>query len=114
MQNTHHREELIGRSGVVIVIAGNRAKGGGTELSPGVLEEVEIARREGKFIIPIGATGHVARKVWEDASADPDTFLPGIKAKNELAVLGNSSATNEQLMNALFVILAKAGRAVTI
>jgi hypothetical protein len=113
-QNTHHREELIGRSGVVVVIAGNRAKGGGTELSPGVLEEVEIARREGKFIIPIGATGHAARKVWEDASADPDPFLPGIKAKNELAVLGNSSATNEQLMNALFKLLAKAEKAVTV
>jgi hypothetical protein len=113
-QNTRHREELIARSGVVVVMAGNRAEGCGTEMSPGVLEEVEIACREGKRIIPIGATGHAARKVWEDAQANPNRYLPGIKATSELAVLGNVSSTNEQLMNALFRLLAKAVKAVSV
>ncbi|MDP2601626.1 MAG: SIR2 family protein [Deltaproteobacteria bacterium] len=112
--NTRHREELIARSGVVVVIAGNRAKGGGTETSPGVLEEVAIACREGKCVIPIGATGHAARMVWEKARANPDRFLPGIKASGELAVLGSVSATNGQLISALFRLLAKAEKAVTV
>jgi hypothetical protein len=114
LQNTRHREELIARSGVVVVIAGNCAKAGGTEVSPGVLEEVEIALRERKRIIPVGATGHAARKLWEEAIANPQRFLPGIKAKNELAVLGDSDSTNEQLINALFKILAKSEKAVTL
>lgn len=109
-QNTHHREELIARSGIIVVMSGNRAAAGGTEMSPGVLEEVEIARRDKKFIIPIGATGHAARKVWEETIAVPDRFLPGIKANNELAVLGDPLANNEQLVNALFKLLAKAER----
>lgn len=114
VQNTRHREDLIARSGVVIVVAGNRAQTGGIEISPGVLEEVDIALREGKRVIPIGATGHAAQKIWEKAIADPERFLPGLKARRELAALGDSSATNQQLLNALFSLLAKAEKAVTV
>jgi hypothetical protein len=113
-QNTRHREELIARSGVVLVVAGNRARVGGVECSPGAMEEVEIALREGKFIIPIGATGHAARIVWERASAEPARFLPGIKAQSELKVLGNSSASNEQLLGAVFRLLSKAEKSVAV
>jgi hypothetical protein len=110
-QNTRHREDLIARSGVIVVMAGNREQAGGTELSSGVLEEVDIALREGKLVIPIGSTGHAARKVWEKAVADPERYLPGLKASRELATLGDSKATNEQLISALFGILGKAEKA---
>jgi hypothetical protein len=109
-QNTRHREDLIARSGVIVVLCGNRAQADGIEISPGVLEEVEIGLREKKFVIPIGVTGHAARKVWERASASPERFLPGIKGSKELETLGNSSASNEQILNALFRLLAKADR----
>ena len=114
VQNRRHREDLIARSGILVLIAGNREQANGTEISPGVLEEVDIALREGKFVIPVGATGHAARKIWEKAVADPERFLPGLKAKRELAALGDSNATNEQLLNALFGLLAKAEGAVRI
>lgn len=110
-QNTRHREDLIARSGIVVVLAGNRAHGAGIEDSPGVLEEVEIGLRERKCIIPVGATGHVARRVWERANADQERFLPGIKGRRELAVLGRPDSTNEQILNALSRLLAKAERA---
>lgn len=110
-QNTRHREDLIARSGIVVVLAGNRAHGAGIEDSPGVLEEVEIGLREHKCIIPVGATGHVARRVWERANADQERYLPGIKGQRELAVLGRPDATNKQLLDALFHLLAKAERA---
>lgn len=113
--NTKHREELIARSGVVVVMSGNQAAASGAvKTSPGILEEVEIALRERKIVIPIGATGHAARKVWEEANAKPQQFLPGISKTKELAVLGDSGATNEQLLNALFRLLAKAEKAVTV
>lgn len=114
VQNTRHREDLIARSGVVVVMAGNRELASGTEISPGVLEEVDIAPREGKRVIPVGATGHAARKIWEKAVADPERYLPRLKAKRELAALGDSNATNEQLLNAIFGLLAKAERAVRV
>jgi len=110
-QNTRHREDLIARSGVVVVLAGNREQAGGTEISPGVLEEVDIALREGKHVIPVGATGHTARKVWEKAIADSERYLPGLKVSKELTTLGDSKATNDQLINALFSLLGKAEKA---
>lgn len=113
--NAKHREELLSRSGIVVVISGNRASaGGGVENSPGVLKEVGIALREGKIVIPIGATGHVAHEIWKEAEAKPEKFLPGIAAAGELSVLGDSSATNDQLVNALFHLLAKAEAAGTV
>jgi hypothetical protein len=110
-QNTRHREELIARSGIVVVIAGNRNTATGIETSPGVLEEVEIGLREGKYIVPIGASGHAARSVWEKAMANEERYLPGINARRELEILGNSSASNEQLFSALFRVLEKAEKA---
>ncbi|MFN9628850.1 MAG: SIR2 family protein [Cyanobacteriota bacterium] len=113
-QRTQHREDLIARSGVVVVIAGNRAQAGGIEDSPGVMEEVELALREGKCVIPIGATGHAARTLWERAGGDPTRYLPGIEAKSEWPVLGDTGASNEQLLNAVFQLLAKAEKAAAI
>jgi len=109
-QNTRHREDLIARSGVVVVLSGNREQSGGTVISPGVLEEVDIALREGKYVIPVGATGHAARKVWNDAIANSERYLPGLKGRKELTTLGDSMATNDQLIEALFALLGKAER----
>jgi hypothetical protein len=110
--HTRHRQELIARSGVVIVVSGNRTSSTGeVEPSTGVHEEVEIALTQRKFVIPVGATGHAAKAIWELAKTDPDKYLPGIKAGSELKVLGNASATVEQLTRALFSVLAKTEKA---
>lgn len=109
--NTRHREELIARSGVLVVVAGNRtARQGGTELSPGVQEEVEIALREKKPVVPVGATGHTARVIWERAMARPADYLPGVDATPELTALGNADLANDELLDALFVLLGKIAR----
>ena len=76
---TRHREHLISQVGAVVVLAGNKKSADGTVIpSNGVEEEVEIALRLGKPIIPIGATGHVAEAIWKEASLSPDKYLPGI------------------------------------
>ena len=100
-----------------VVIAGNRerSKGSGEiEPSPGVFEEVDIALRERKPVIPIGATGHAAREIWEKAMREPEHYLPELEVKGELEVLGDSNATDKQLLNALFEVLAKSERAVAL
>lgn len=106
VQNTRHREELLSRAGVVVVIGGNkRNRAGDLVLSDGILEEVEIARRLGKVIVPIGATGHAARQVWQQAMANPTEYLQDLPATDALQKLGDESASNEQLLTAVFEIL---------
>jgi hypothetical protein len=76
-----HREDLIARCRCVIVVGGNRAaKDGGVELSPGVFEEAEIASRLGRTVIPVGATGYVAKTTWQRMSDQrPFAGLPHVE-----------------------------------
>ena len=106
-----HREDMIARVGAVVVIAGNKANESGVPvLSAGVEEELQIAMRLGKPVIPIGVSGHVAHQLWLQAIARPDHFLPGLQAGPELAVLGDQGASNEHLVNAVVTLLERAER----
>jgi hypothetical protein len=102
---TSHREDLIARSRVVVVLAGNRlAAGGGVELSPGVFEEVEIARRLGRVVIPIGATGYVASELWE--KMDGAGLLKKGKVAQAFATLGKAGLGSKEYIGAMFDIIA--------
>lgn len=106
-----HREDMIARVGAVVVIAGNKVDENGVVVhSAGVKEEVQIALRLGKPVIPIGVSGHVADEVWTNAQVTPDRFLPGLNASAELAVLGDRSATNDQLVSTVVALLDRAER----
>jgi hypothetical protein len=103
---TRHREDLLSRAGAVIVIAGNKASDtGGIQRSNGVVEEVKIAQALGKIIIPLGMTGHVAADVWGRAMSDPAAFLPGLDVQQYLGVLGDATASDDTLIDAVFAIL---------
>jgi hypothetical protein len=113
-QNTRHREDLLSRVGAVVVVAGNKGEPGAPiQQSSGVLEEVSIALRLHKFIIPIGATGHVAHAVWQQAIKSPEKYLPGLDVLSALRTLGDVHATNETLLSATIDILSAAEKAVS-
>ena len=106
---TRHREEMISRVGAMVVVSGNKTGDDGTVIaSPGVDEEVQIALRLGKPVVPIGVSGHVAQRVWEQAVAHPEQYLPGLKCEDELAILGDQNSTTEQLIGAIICLLEKA------
>jgi hypothetical protein len=65
VQMTALRSELARQAGVVIFLGG--AKLNGTDLVPalGVLEEFEIAKAAGAFLLPLGASGGAARVISE-------------------------------------------------
>ncbi len=95
--------------GALVVIAGNKVSGDGSAvLSGGVEEEVQIALRLGKPVIPLGMTGYVAQAVWEKAHETPGRYLPGIDCKAELETLGNSTATVQEVVQAVSSLLIKA------
>lgn len=106
-----HREDLISQVGALIVVAGNKtANDGALVLSSGVEEEVQIALRLGKPVIPVGLTGHVAHAVWEAARVAPDRYLPGIDCNTELEVMGNPASSVDAVVEAVIALLGKAER----
>ena len=69
---------------------------------------LQIALRLGKPVIPVGMTGYVAQAVWEEAHEAPSRYLPGIDCKAELETLGNSTATVQEIVQAVSSLLIKA------
>jgi Sir2- and TIR-associating SLOG family/SIR2-like domain len=103
---TKYRREMLAKAGVCIFVAGNRLDSAGTVVeADGVFEEFEIARILGKYVIPIGATGHAAKKLWEKVSGDLDKYFPEGGVKGHFKVLGSDSSTNEELLGAVVGIL---------
>ncbi len=107
-----NRREMAAQAGASIFIAGNKLRGSDVIESPGVFAEFEEAKKNQHFIIPIGASGHAAKRIWDEVVADPARFFPGIDVKQELEALGNAAGTNENLIAAVLSVLHKVRNAV--
>jgi hypothetical protein len=101
---------MIANAGACIVLAGNKLVDGAVVLAGGVRQEVEIARSQNKAIIPVGATGHVARELWEQCTAKPSDFLGDVNVAAQVAVLGDPTATVDALAKAIIEILKQLDR----
>jgi hypothetical protein len=64
---TRYREGMIQHAGVAVFIGGLKfdASSGALVAADGVIEEFETARRLGRIVIPIGATGGAAAEIWK-------------------------------------------------
>jgi Sir2- and TIR-associating SLOG family/SIR2-like domain len=104
--NTKHRQDIIATAGMIIFISGNNRdpSDGKSVVSAGVLEEFRIAQELGKRPIPIGATGHAARQIWQEVFQSLDTYFPEGGVKEHFAVLGDEAKTNDEIVNAVFAI----------
>jgi hypothetical protein len=104
---TKYREDMISRAGFAVFLCGNKLEGGETVVADGVLEEWEIAKRMEKYPIPIGATGHAARRIWEEVSASLDAFYPKGGVRQHFKTLGDENSSDEQLLDAIFAIVKR-------
>jgi hypothetical protein len=102
-----NRREMAAQAGVTIFIAGNKLAEGVVIDSPGVFAELSEARKNQHVLIPIGATGHAAKRIWEDVAADPQQFFPGLDARDELRVLGDQNSSNSDLVDSCLALLNK-------
>jgi hypothetical protein len=104
---TDYRQRMIAGAGVCVVLAGNKVVDGATIPANGVREEIAIARAQGKPVIPIGATGHVARELWEESSARPADFVGVGAIAEQLGALGNEATPIPTLVNAVIEALRR-------
>lgn len=64
---TKLREDLISHTGISIFLFGNKKDGNGNRIdSNGMREEYDISKEHGNLLIPVGATGDMALKLWND------------------------------------------------
>jgi hypothetical protein len=105
-----YRERMIANAGICIVLGGNKLDGENVVLSPGIRQEVEIAQTGGKFVVPIGATGYVAKELWDECMRDPTRFVGTAKVQSQLAVIGDANQSVASIIDATIYILKQLDR----
>ncbi|EFJ3319741.1 hypothetical protein G5I71_004894, partial [Escherichia coli] len=63
---TQYRDDMISHAGFSIFLFGNKQSNDEIVLSNGMREEYEISKNKKNIILPIGATGYMARELWEE------------------------------------------------
>lgn len=107
-----YRQDMLSRSGFAIYVGGNKMLNDAIVPSDGMLEEFEIAQSFGAVPIPVGATGHVAQELWHRIRERPEAYYPrGANVAQDLAILGDTSMSNDQLIDAIFRIMRTVSRA---
>lgn len=105
-----YRERLLSNAGICIVLSGNKFDGSSIQPAEGVREEVEIARTNGIILVPIGATGHVAREVWDELSGNLTGYYGVAAISESFTMLGDTTASPESIVRATIDILKKLDR----
>jgi hypothetical protein len=106
-----YRERMMVNAGVCIVLAGNKQDAtGAVVMAEGVRQEVEIARATGKVVIPVGATGHVAKELWDLYRSTPADYFGSAYVSKNLDILGDPAADIPVLVQAILDILKQVDR----
>lgn len=99
-----YREGLVQQAGACVVIAGEKdvRTDGRTDrvVADGVLDECEAARRIGRAVIPVGATGGAAAEFWRTIDAAFETHWPKALRK-DFDLLNDTSRTPRDLVAAV-------------
>lgn len=77
-QWAEYRKEMIGHAGIAIFVFGNRRKETNVILSDGMRKEFDLCIQAGVRPLPVGATGYVAKMIWEEVWKDFDEYYPDV------------------------------------
>ncbi|PAJ85270.1 SIR2 family protein [Burkholderia ubonensis] len=102
-----YRHTMIDHAGIAIFLFGNKLQGDAVVESGGMREEFDIAREKGVFVIPIGITGSITRKLWEDVLAgfDPTKHQNGTQILPLLQALGDDKTDLDAAMGIVLKLL---------
>ncbi|MDT8389177.1 MAG: SIR2 family protein [Lentisphaeria bacterium] len=107
-----YRESMVQYAGIAVFLFGNKEQGGTVVPSNGMRQEFEIAVTAGLKPLPVGATGYMARELWNEVLTSFDTHFPGCTAsfRSEFQELGNTSLSLSDLENVLIQLIEKLQR----
>jgi len=112
-QWTMLRQELARQAGTVIFIGGAKQDERGIVVANGVMEEFEIARAAGVFLLPIGATGGAAAEIANAliGSADPTDGSPTYRPNDdELRLLLDADTDRRTIVETVADIIERIGK----
>ncbi len=102
-----YRQDMISYSGISIFLLGNKKENGTIVPSNGMCSEYEISKKQGNFLIPIGRTGYITKKLWEELMEEKrgdHTFDP---YRSDVESLGDTKKTLEEIVEIVIGLIKK-------
>lgn len=103
-----YRSKFVPLAGIAIFVFGNKnlKPDGNYDIADGMYKEFETAVQNGLKVIPIGATGYVAKDLWDDVLANLDGYFENAASiKDEFIKIGESKELNGELIKSVLKII---------
>lgn len=100
-----YRKEITSHAGIALFLFGTKQGDEGVVLADGMEKEFKIARAQGLAVVPVGATGGVAKVLSDQVMANPDEFIAEIGADGQ-ALIGKLTEPTENLSDLIDPIMA--------
>lgn len=102
-----YRQDMISYSGISIFLLGNKNENGHIVLSNGMRSEYEISKKQGNFLIPIGRTGYITKKLWEELMEEKKDDYTFDSYRSDVESLGDTKKTLEEIVEIVIGLVKK-------
>jgi hypothetical protein len=99
-----YRNEMISQADVVIFVFGNKLEDIAIREADGMLREFEIARANGAMLIPVGASGYMAERLWLKVLLHYDEYFDNREKFDLFEQLGTPYTRPERLIDLILKI----------
>jgi hypothetical protein len=108
VQWTAYRKAMIEFAGIAVFVFGNKHDNLGNIVSSnGMREEFDLCVQSGVGVLPIGATGFMAKELWNEVQNDINKFHPTADAifKQNFEKLGDTAISPVDLLDSLLKLI---------
>jgi len=100
----HYRDDMLSGAGIAIFLFGNKLEDICIREADGMWKEFEIARSNGSVLIPVGASGYAAGKIWRRLMDQYDSYFNDRKSFSLFERLGNQDLPPDLLIDTILRI----------
>ncbi len=99
-----YRDDMISQAGTAIFLFGNKLEDICIREADGMQKEFDIARSHQALLIPVGASGYISEKLWQEMVLKYDDYFTSREKFELYEMLGNPEAQPEELINTILQI----------
>ncbi len=102
-----YRRDMIPNAGIALFLFGNKRTSEGIVEADGVRKEFDIAIENGLKVIPVGATGYMAKSLWDEVYLDIERYFPSQQGsiKESFRLIGDSTNSDSQIIEGIMDII---------
>ncbi len=102
-----YRKDMISYAGIAIFLFGNKIVNGEVVKSDGMRKEFKIAKENNLILLPIGATGYIAKDFHNEIVSNIDDFYPDLnqKLKDKIINLNDEAKNSDEIIENIIDIL---------